>query len=129
MQIISGFFGVFAFLSMVFGNEMLLYIAAGIVFLTAVFPILFIQEKKEQTQDQADDKEKFGVLQIFKEIFPLYGFLVFGVFSLFYHFFTKCISSLARPGLIGSLIYSVAIGVYIIAQGLKHAPIKMSFRK
>ncbi len=47
MQIISGFFGVFAyFLSMVFGNETLLYIAALIVFLTAVFPILFIQEKK-----------------------------------------------------------------------------------
>lgn len=47
MQIVSGFFGVFAyFLSMVFGNEMLLYIASILVFATAVFPILFIEEKK-----------------------------------------------------------------------------------
>ena len=45
MQIVSGFFGVFAyFLSMVFGNETLLYIAAVLVLVTAVIPILFIEE-------------------------------------------------------------------------------------
>ena len=53
MQIMSGFFGVFAyFLSMVFGNETLLYIAAIIVFLTAVFPILFIQENRYLNEEQ-----------------------------------------------------------------------------
>ena len=83
MQIMSGFFGVFAyFLSMVFGNETLLYIAAVIVFLTAVFPILFIQENKNLEATKTENQETFGVWQIFKEIFPLYGFLVFGIFSL-----------------------------------------------
>jgi maltose/moltooligosaccharide transporter len=129
MQIISGFFGVFAyFLSMVFGNELLLYIAAGIVFLTAVFPILFIQEKKEQTEAQAADNEKFGVWQIFKEIYPLYGFLAFGVFSLFYHFFPE-MQPLHNPIIIAALAYSVIIGIIIIVRGLKYPSNKNEFQK
>lgn len=130
MQIISGFFGVFAyFLSMVFGNETLLYIAAVIVFLTAVFPILFIQEIKEQTEAQAKDQEKFGVWQIFKEIYPLYGFLVFGVFSLFFHFYRESLVAWHNPILIGALTYSVIIGIIIIVQGLKKQSNRNEFQK
>ncbi len=130
MQIMSGFFGVFAyFLSMVFGNEMLLYIAAGIVFLTAVFPILFIQEKKEQDIKKTEIQEKFGIWQIFKEIFPLYGFLVFGVFSLLHHFFADTLSAWHNPILICSIIYSVVIGIYIIIQGTKQSSNKNEFQK
>lgn len=129
MQIISGFFGVFAyFLSMVFGNETLLYIAALIVFLTAVFPILFIQEKKEQEVAQTS-AEKFGIWQIFKEIYPLYGFLVFGVFSLFFHFFTAQMQALHNPVLIGALAYSVIIGIMIIVQGLRNPSNQNEFQK
>ena len=129
MQIISGFFGVFAyFLSMVFGNEMLLYIAAVIVFITAVFPILFIQERKE-LETAIENQEKFGVWQIFKEIYPLYGFLVFGVFSLFFHFFTEALAAWHNPVLIGALSYSVVIGIVNIVQGLKHPSNKNEFQK
>lgn len=130
MQIISGFFGVFAyFLSMLFGNEMLLYIAAGIVFLTAVFPILFIQEKKEQEAALSENQEKFGVWQIFQEIFPLYGFLVFGIFSLFFHFFPEALGALHNPVLIAALLYSVVIGIIIIVQGIKHPSNRNEFQK
>ncbi|HEY5590968.1 MAG TPA: MFS transporter [Paludibacter sp.] len=129
MQIISGFFGVFAyFLSMVFGNELLLYIAAVIVFITAVFPILFIQERKE-LETAIENQEKFGVWQIFKEIYPLYGFLVFGVFSLFFHFFTEALAAWHNPVLIGALSYSVVIGIVNIVQGLKHPSNKNEFQK
>jgi len=129
MQIMSGFFGVFAyFLSMVFGNETLLYIAAVIVFLTAVFPILFIQEKKEL--DKAiESQEKFGVWQIVKEIFPLYGFLVFGVFSLIFHFFTAQLAAWHNPVLIAALTYSIVIGIYIIVNGIKNPSNKNEFQK
>ena len=121
MQIMSVFFGVFAyFLSMVFGNETLLYIAAVIVFLTAVFPILFIQEKKDFELAKTESQEKYGVWQIFKEIFPLYGFLVFGIFSLFFHFFTEALAAWHNPVLITALAYSVIIGIYIIIQGTKN---------
>jgi Na+/melibiose symporter-like transporter len=105
MQIVSGFFGVFAyFLSMVFGNEMLLYIAAFLVFATAVFPILFIEEKKDLEVEKSQSEEKFGIWQIVKEIFPLYGFLVFGVFSVFNHFF-DVLTPFHNPVLIGALVY------------------------
>jgi MFS family permease len=128
MQIMSGFFGVFAyFLSMVFGNETLLYIAAIIVFLTAVFPILFIQEKKEV--EKTEVQEKFGVWQIVKEIYPLYGFLVFGIFSLFFHFFTEELAAWHNPVLIASLTYSVVIGIINIVQGIKNPSNKNEFQK
>lgn len=128
MQIMSGFFGVFAyFLSMVFGNETLLYIAAVIVFLTAVFPILFIQEEKSNVEEKAE--EKFGVAQIFKEIFPLYGFLVFGIFSLFFHFFPETLGSWHNPALIAALAYSIIIGIIIIIQGIKKASNRNEFQK
>lgn len=128
MQIMSGFFGVFAyFLSMVFGNETLLYIAAIIVFLTAVFPILFIQEKKEV--EKTEVQEKFGVWQIVKEIYPLYGFLVFGIFSLFFHFFTEQLAAWHNPVLIAALTYSVVIGIINIVQGIKNPSNKNEFQK
>jgi len=130
MQIMSGFFGVFAyFLSMVFGNETLLYIAAVIVFLLAVFPVLFIQEKKDDGQQTTETQEKFGVGQIVKEIFPLYGFLVFGLFSLFYHFFTDALAAWHNPVLIASLVYSVLIGIYIILKGFRGKSNQNEFQK
>ena len=130
MQIISGFFGVFAyFLSMVFGNVMLLYIAAVIVFVTAVFPILFIQERKDLEIAKAESQEKYGVWQIFQEIFPLYGFLVFGLFSLFYHFFPEALGAWHNSVLIAALAYSVVIGIIIIIQGMKNPTNRNEFQK
>lgn len=179
MQIISGFFGVFAyFLSMVFGNETLLYIAAVIVFLTAVFPILFIQEERYLNDEQKKIVDKktnwleislwlvgiiivlfiivylqlllyFSIVclvyiiydmiahsskykqlfEIIKSIFPLYGFLVFGVFSLFFHFNRESLVAWHNPILIGALTYSVIIGIIIIVQGLKKQSNRNEFQK
>ncbi len=131
MQIVSGFFGVFAyFLSMVFGNETLLFIASGLVFLTAVFPILFIEEKKELNADLKTESNdnKFGIWQIFKEIFPLYGFLVFGVFSVFHHFF-ESLTAFHNPVLIAALLYSVIIGIISIVKGIKKQSNRNEFHK
>jgi MFS family permease len=129
MQIISGFFGVLAyFLSMVFGNEMLLYIAAVLVFATAVFPILFIVEKKDLKQAKGPEEEKFGVWQIIQEIFPLYGFLAFGIFSVLNHFF-DVLTPYHNPLLIIALAYSVGIGIISILKGFKKQTDKNEFHK
>ncbi|MDO9154560.1 MAG: MFS transporter [Paludibacter sp.] len=129
MQIVSGFFGVFAyFLSMLFGNELLLYIASALVFLTAVFPILFIQEKKDLKTETTQTDEKFGVWQIAKEIFPLYGFLIFGVFSVFNHFF-DVLTPFHNPMLIGALVYSIVIGIISIIKGFKTKSNRNEFHK
>lgn len=130
MQIVSGFFGVFAyFLSMVFGNETLLYIAAVLVLVTAVIPILFIEEKKDlNAEATTKTEEKFGIFQIIKEIFPLYGFLVFGIFSVFNHF-VDALTPLHNYVLIAALLYSVIIGAVSIAKGFKHKTNRNEFHK
>lgn len=128
MQIISGSFGVLAyFLSMLFGNVALLNIAAILVLALAVVPILFIEEKKD-VPELKTSQEKFGVVQIIKEIFPLYGFLTFGLFSLFNHFI-PALNPLHNPILIGALIYSVAIGIYLIIKGMKDKSNQNEFHK
>ena len=104
-------------------------IAAVIVFATAVFPILFIQERKDLEIAKAESQEKYGVLQIFQEIFPLYGFLVFGFFSLFYHFYPEALGAWHNPVLIAALAYSVIIGIIIIIQGVKNPTNRNEFQK
>lgn len=130
MQIVSGFFGVFAyFLSMVFGNEALLYIASVLVLATAVVPILFIEEKKDLHPLKTENEtQKFGLKHILKEIFPLYGFLIFGVFSIFNHFF-DVLTPLHNWVLISALIYSVAIGTISIVRGIKKTSNRNEFHK
>jgi MFS family permease len=129
MQIISGFFGVLAyFLSMVFGNEMLLYIAAALVFATAVFPILLIEEKRELEVVNNSAEVKYGVAQIFEEIYPLYGFLTFGVFSVFNHFF-EVLTPYHNWVLILALAYSVLIGIISILKGFKERSNRNEFHK
>jgi maltose/moltooligosaccharide transporter len=129
MQIISGFFGVFAyFLSMVFGNELLLYIAAFLVLIMAVFPILLIEETKDLKHEQKLIAEKYGIWQIIKEIFPLYGFLVFGIYSVFNHFF-EILSPVHNILLIAAIAYSVIIGGVSIFHGMKKSGNKNEFHK
>lgn len=177
MQIISGSFGVLAyFLSMLFGNEMLLYIAAFIVLTLAVIPILFIQEEKGEEKTDAKPKKKGSALknllitlggiaiivlvsilhiwlyftilllilwaydmiknpsrykdlfEIIKTIFPLYGFLIFGVFSLFNHFY-ETLNPYHNPILIGALVYSVIIGIYCVVKGMKDKTNQNEFHK
>lgn len=129
MQIVSGFFGVFAyFLSMLFGNETLLYIAAVLVFVMAVFPILLIEETKTEKIKSIAPSENYGVWKIIEEIYPLYGFLVFGVYSVFNHFFVWLLPA-HNIILILALAYSVIIGVVIILKGAKIPSDKNEFQK
>ncbi len=130
MQVISGTFGVLAyFLSMVYGNETLLLIAAAFVFVCSVFPILLIEEPKELTGQDEENKETHSVLDIFKSIFPLYGFLVFGVFSLIFHFYQNELRFMHNTLLILSLVYTMVIGAWIIIQGRKKESDKNEFQK
>jgi MFS family permease len=130
MQVISGTFGVLAyFLSMVYGNETLLLIAAVFVFLCSVVPILLIEEPKKLV-GQSDIKEvSYTVPDIFKSIFPLYGFLVFGIFSLIFHFYQDELRFVHNPLLILSLLYTVVIGAWIIIKSKNNESDEKEFQK
>lgn len=130
MQVISGTFGVLAyFLSMVYGNETLLFIAAIFVFACSVFPILFIEEPKDLVVEGNEVGNDHTVLDIFKSIFPLYGFLAFGVFSLVFHFYQNELRAIHNPLLIIALAYTVIIGFWIIAKGKKKESDQNEFQK
>ncbi|HRN25218.1 MAG: MFS transporter [Ignavibacteriaceae bacterium] len=130
MQVISGTFGVLAyFLSMVYGNETLLLIAAAFVFVCSVFPILLIEEPKELAGQTEENQETHTVLDIFKSIFPLYGFLVFGVFGLIFHFYQNELRFMHNTLLILSLVYTMLIGAWIIIKGRKKESDKNEFQK
>jgi MFS family permease len=130
MQVISGTFGVLAyFLSMVFGNETLLLIAAIFVLVCSVFPILLIEEPRELEGLQESKEEDHTVMDIFKSIFPLYGFLVFGVFSLVFHFYQDELRAIHNPLLILALVYTVIIGIYIIIKSKTDKSDNIEFQK
>lgn len=58
MQTISGFFGVLAYLIGAFqGNMTLIYVGAVFVFVTSVFPVLFIEEPRELSSKEEDNTD------------------------------------------------------------------------
>ena len=130
MQVISGTFGVLAyFLSMVYGNETLLLIAAIFVLACSVFPILLIEEPKELPGFIESKKDSHSILDIIKSIFPLYGFLVFGIFSLIFHFYQNELRSVHNTLLVLSLVYTVVVGIYIILKSRKNESDNIEFQK
>ena len=84
MQVVSGTFGIGAyFVSVAFGNMALIYVAAIIVLLFSIVPVLFVKEPRElQTEITVANevKNKSSLLDGVKLLFPLYGFIVFGLF-------------------------------------------------
>jgi MFS family permease len=114
---------------MVFGNETLLIIAAVFVLGCSVLPILLIEEPRELSGQAETSESSHSLGDIFKIIFPLYGFLMFGVFSLIFHFYQSELLFIHNPLLIISLIYTIIIGVYLILKGRKSESDKIEFQK
>lgn len=93
MQTISGFFGVFAYvIGAVFGNFLLIYLGAIMVFLFSVVPCFFIEETPDEENDNTTDesiestpkpiKEKTEWGQLLK-IYFANGFSWIGVQTMF----------------------------------------------
>lgn len=84
MQVISGTFGIGAyFISVAFGNLALIYVAAAVVLLFSVVPVLFVQEPRElqvEVQKEKQPKGNSSLRDGLALLFPLYGFIAFGVF-------------------------------------------------
>jgi MFS family permease len=84
MQVVSGTFGIAAyFVSVVFGNSVLIYTAAVVVLLFSVVPVLFIKEPRVLAATETvvtDAKSNSSLIDGIKILFPLYGFMVFGLF-------------------------------------------------
>ena len=84
MQVVSGTFGIAAyFVSVAFGNMALIYVAAVVVLLFSIIPVLFVKEPRvlqTETKVVNEIKSNSSLLDGIKILFPLYGFIAFGLF-------------------------------------------------
>jgi Na+/melibiose symporter-like transporter len=85
MQTVSGTFGVLAYLiSVIWGNEFLIYVGAVLAVLFTVLPIFFIEEPRElvSEEENAVKQEKTSVKDMLETILPLSGFLIYGIYVI-----------------------------------------------
>ena len=87
MQTVSGTFGVMAYvIGAVWDNYVLIYIGVGLVLVLSIIPVLFIEEPREleheENQDGKVPESKISLLEILRNIQPLWGFLVYAVYAV-----------------------------------------------
>jgi maltose/moltooligosaccharide transporter len=87
MQTISGTFGVLAYvIGAVWNNYVLIYTGVGLVLVLSVVPSFFIEEpkvlKKENETEKGIQTSKTSFLSILKDIQPLWGFLLYALYTI-----------------------------------------------
>ncbi|MGL1958047.1 MAG: MFS transporter [Colwellia sp.] len=92
MQTVSGSFGVLAYaIGAYWGNYVLIYFGAVLVFVLSLLPPFFITEPREltrsidinnETKDNKKIKEKVAFTDIIFNIKPLWGFIVYDIYAM-----------------------------------------------
>jgi maltose/moltooligosaccharide transporter len=84
MQTVSGSFGVLAYaVGATWGNFVLIYLGAGLVFFLSMFAPFFITEPKKLLTSQGDiAQEKVSFKMVLMNIKPLWGFIVYDIYAM-----------------------------------------------
>jgi MFS family permease len=84
MQTISGSFGVVAYaVGATWGNFVLIYLGAGLVFFLSIFAPFFITEPKKLVVSQTDTiQEKVSFKMVLMNIKPLWGFIAYDIYAM-----------------------------------------------
>ena len=84
MQTVSGSFGVLAYaVGATWGNFVLIYLGAGLVFCLSMFAPFFISEPKKLLSSQGDIvQEKVSFKMVLMNIKPLWGFIVYDIYAM-----------------------------------------------
>lgn len=133
MQVVSGTFGILAyFLSVVFGNYVLIYVAATVVLLFSITPLFFITESKVLPKSTVVIKEKnnASLLDGVKLLFPLYGFIVFGLFMVLNKMVMKSGWDYLQTNVMyACLAATILLGAYTIWKGRREPSNSNDFQK
>ncbi len=134
MQLVSGSFGVGAyFISVSFGNIFLIYLAAVVVLLFSVVPVLFVKEPRilqAQIMDQPIQETKSSVFESVKILLPLYGFAAFAVFIIVNHLLLGGRLSFWQSDMMyACLIATLLIGIWIFIRARRQSTDKLEFQK
>lgn len=132
MQVISGSFSIGAyFISIAFGNIILIYIAAILVLLFSITPLFFIREPRVLEKIETDTKRgDQPIIKTIRTLLPLYGFIIYAIFVVI----NKFIVGNAWTGYQTQFMYfciaiSLLLAVYIIFKGRKKETQENEFQK
>jgi maltose/moltooligosaccharide transporter len=134
MQVISGAFGIIAYLiSVSFGNKALIYIAAIVVLLFSIVPVFFVQEPRQlQSEATHDDTTQYksSIGNSLRILLPLYGFIIFGVFVVVNKLvFGGRWDDIQTRVMYACLLLTGIIGIWIIREGRTKPSDNNSFQK
>ncbi|XQW83813.1 MFS transporter [Thalassotalea piscium] len=84
MQTVSGSFGVLAYaIGATWGNFILIYVGAVLVFCLSIIPPFFIKEPKELVVNDIESaNEKVSITKVLMNIKPLWGFILYDVYAI-----------------------------------------------
>jgi MFS family permease len=84
MQTVSGSFGVLAYaVGATWGNFILIYLGAGLVFFLSILAPFFISEPKELLVSQRDViQDKVSFKMVLMNIKPLWGFIIYDIYAM-----------------------------------------------
>lgn len=134
MQVVSGTFGIGAYyISMAFGNMALIYVAAIVVLLFSIVPVLFVQEPRALQKEEAIAKEIKSnslLLDCINILLPLYGFIVFGLFVIINKMFLNgAWDNIQTRVMYVCLAVTLLMGVFIIRKGKQQPSDANDFQK
>lgn len=132
MQVISGSFSIGAyFISVAFGNVALIYVAAGLVFVFSVLPLLFIEEPRYLEHPEANPAhEKTDFWSALKLLLPLYGFIIYGLFVVVNKLIlANALDGFQTPLMFGCLLLTLFLGISVVIKGQRQYSDETEFQK
>jgi len=132
MQVISGSFSIGAYLiSVTFGNIVLIYFAAALVFLFSIVPLFFIKEPRVlETIAVNQPAGRMSFTRGLKILLPLYGFIFYALFiTVNKVLLMGAWEAYQTPLLFVSIAVTLVLGVYIIFRGKKKSSSENEFQK
>lgn len=132
MQVISGTFSIAAyFISIVFGNIILIYVAAVLVFLFSIVPLFFISEPRELEAVNKDIKPaNLSFSKTLITLLPLYGFITYALFVIVNRLILANAWAVYQTLVMyGCISLTLLLGIYIIYKGKKTPTQENEFQK
>lgn len=125
MQTVSGVLGISAYLiSIFFGNHALVLVTVVVVFVLTLLPLLFIEETPPQTRPKPAATgpdlatRRATGMGAFKALWPMVGFLVYGVFVAVDKLaFNGALASWSVPLFLATVVLTLLWGLAIVWQG------------
>ncbi len=134
MQVISGTFGLLAyFISLIRGNFELMNIAVIVVLICSILPSFFIKEPRNLNEksenNTSQNTQKSSTSDVFKTIFPLLGFLLYGFFIIVDKLGSLHLDAYYDKFMWFCLILTIALAIFTLIQSKTNPSNAGEFKK